>query len=72
MAVTLYPGGSTVIQGVEYDPNTKDLLLRLQNGGLYLYNDVDPESVCRLLFSNSMGKYFAQEFKKAYKGKKLE
>lgn len=63
---------STVIQSVDYDQDGGNLTLRFTNGSLYVYHDVYPETVCELLFSNSVGQAFQDLIKDKFDYERVE
>ena len=59
-----YEVESSNIKEVSYDPDAKLLIVVFHNGSSYSYSDVEPDSVCSLLFSESIGKAFHDSIKK--------
>ena len=55
---------SSNIKDAAYDVETKTLVVTFNSGASYSYEDVEPDSVCRLLFSDSAGNAFPDSIKK--------
>lgn len=54
---------STVINSIQYDPETLVLDAKLHTGQRYRYRDVSPLAFARVVTSWSSGKAFNQEFR---------
>jgi hypothetical protein len=59
---------SSHIQGHEYDPQTKTLLIQFTNGAVYRYVGVDQYEYWNLKQSSSPGTYFHNKIKPKYPG----
>ena len=59
-----YEIDSSNIKDVSYDIESKTLVVTFNNDSAYSYEDVEPYSVCQLLFSDSSGKAFNDSIKK--------
>jgi len=54
---------SSLITAVDYDADTKRLVVEFKNGGIYVYGSVPPELYKDMLYSESVGKFFAANIK---------
>jgi len=63
---------STVVKTVDYLYEKGELIIRLQNGTLYRYFNVEPDCVCEFLFAQSKGAFFANEIKPHYDCERIE
>jgi hypothetical protein len=70
--LTMHPVASSNIAEIGYDPDTKQARVRFTNGGLYAYNGVSLQDFEKLRTAPSVGRYFANSFKSAFKSEKLE
>lgn len=57
---------SSLIHSVGYDPRTATLELQFQDGNIYRYYDVEPETYRDLLEAPSKGHYFNEYVRDAY------
>lgn len=57
---------SSLIHSVGYDPRTTVLELQFQDGNIYRYYDVEPETYQELLEAPSKGHYFNEYIRDAY------
>ena len=62
---------SSNIKKTEYDTETKKLVVELNNGFKYEYENVPHQVYTKFRMSESQGKYFTSDISKAYKYKKL-
>ena len=63
---------SSNVKSVAYDLESKVCVMTFNNGSSYSYKDIEPETICHVLFSDSVGKAFNDSIRKSYKGTKLE
>lgn len=66
-----YSVESSNIESVEYDINSKILITTFKTGSSYSYQEIEPETVCYLLFAGSVGGTFHDKIRKNNKGTKL-
>ena len=67
---TYIPRRSTDIAAVTYDPDTQDLTVEFQSGGVYVYSSV-PESIYSgFTAASSAGSYFHRHVKDRYASEK--
>ena len=62
------PVDSSFIQSVAYDPETRELHVRLASGKTYAYSDVEPDHHRDFLGAPSIGAHFGK-FKARYPGR---
>jgi len=60
-------GKSSVVAGVEYDDESRQLDIRFASGKRYRYFDVPADIYAGLLDAESQGKFFNKEIKDAYR-----
>ena len=58
-----YPVTSSNIQSVSYDLEKQELTITFHGGSKYLYKDIKPETVCNLIFADSIGSQFHKTIK---------
>lgn len=63
---------SSMIYAVQYDTESKTLMVRFQNDSLYSYDDVEEEQYFDLINAPSIGTYFARNIRWNYPYMKLE
>lgn len=66
IAVEIHLFGSTNIDTVAYDEETRDLRVHFVSGLTYIYEDVPARVVFGLLASQSRGAYFAEHIRMEY------
>ena len=57
---------SSLIHSVWYDPQSATLEIQFQDGNIYRYDDVEPETYEDLLEAPSKGHYFNEYIRDAY------
>jgi hypothetical protein len=57
---------SSLVHSVGYDPQTAMLEVQLQDGDIYRYYDVEPETYEEFLEAPSKGRYFNDHIRDAY------
>lgn len=60
---TLIPVVSSNLESVGYDPETRLLAVKFKRGGVYHYEDVDPEHFDGIQAAESAGKYFGEHLR---------
>lgn len=50
--------GSSTIDAVGYDPDSRELTVRFHSGGTYLFFDVPEDKHQNLITADSVGRYF--------------
>lgn len=60
---------SSNIEKIGYDPKTKRLVITFKNKTSYAYDNINQATVCKLMFSDSVGREFHDSIKvhKAHK-----
>ena len=59
----IYSTESSNIVSVSYEPKTKNLIITFKNGSSYSYSNINPATVCKMMFSDSIGKEFHDSIK---------
>ena len=54
---------SSLIQAVDYDEDTKRLVVEFKGGKTYVYKEVPPEIYKDMLYAESVGKFFSANIK---------
>ena len=62
---------STNLKKVEYDTETKKLIVEFNNSHRYEYDDIPHQLFTQLRMTESQGKFFSTKISKIYKYKKL-
>ena len=60
------PGNSSNLDAVMYDPDSRVLSIRFQNGAEYQYNNVEPEVARGLTQAASPGRFFDRNIRGHY------
>lgn len=68
---TIDCSGSSNLEVMEYDPETKTLRVTFKNGGQFLYKDVPLHEALELENADSKGSYFSLAIKNNYPAEKL-
>lgn len=68
----LEPVKSSYIRKIGYDEEKKELRVRFRNGVTWKYADVPASAHVSLLLSDSIGRFFSQEIKGSFNGRKVE
>lgn len=63
---------SKSVKAVEYSPAELELMVEFRTGSKYKYAGVDADTYHRLLVTNSVGKFMAEEIKPNFIATKLE
>jgi uncharacterized protein YutE (UPF0331/DUF86 family) len=63
---------SSNIKSIAYDIEFKLLVVTFKNRLSYSYKDIDPETVCNVLFADSVGSAFHKFIVKIHDATKLE
>lgn len=63
---------SSMIDNVQYDTDTNTLVVRFQNGWLYIYEDVDEDVFDEIISAPSAGRWFADNVRYNYDYARLE
>ncbi|MCK5606352.1 KTSC domain-containing protein [Candidatus Pacearchaeota archaeon] len=63
---------SSNIKSIDYDYDSRILVVTFKSKTSYTYKAVEPEKVCRVMFSESVGSAFHHIIAKDYKGVKVE
>jgi len=58
-----YKTESSNIKQIGYDPKKKELVVTFKNDTSYSYANINPDTVCKLLFSDSVGREFHDSIK---------
>lgn len=66
------PVESSNIRAVGYEPTTKKLFVRFQNGTLYEYADVPEQTFNEFNDAHSKGKYFSASIRNNFTSTKIE
>lgn len=54
---------SSNVQGIGYDPDTKQLAVQFKGGAIYLHYDVPPDEHAALMASDSKGGHYHKHFR---------
>jgi hypothetical protein len=57
---------SSSIESLGYDFDTRTLEIEFKRGAIYQYKNVESDILIKLIFAESIGKYFAQYIKNSY------
>lgn len=63
MAITMQPVRSSQIKAIGFDAATKKLAVQFNNGNVYQYADVPPETFTQMATAESIGKFFGANIK---------
>jgi hypothetical protein len=63
---------SGAIQSVHWDAENLELRLLFNSGGLYLYRDVGPDDLAKLLFTGSVGRAFLEHIKDRFDYERID
>ena len=58
-----YKVESSNIESIGYDPKTERLIVTFKNKSSYAYDSMNPATVCKLMFSDSVGREFHDSIK---------
>jgi len=71
--VEMTPAGSSMLHSVGYDKEAQELHCRFaENGPLYIYHEVPPETHAALMAAESKGKHFIAHVKGKFQHTKRE
>jgi len=59
---------SSNLKAIGYDPAIRGLKVTFRSGASYFYDNVTPDLVCGLMFSESAGGFFAKNIKDKFEG----
>jgi hypothetical protein len=62
---------SSLVKSIGYTPNTKLLEIEFLNGELFQYSNIVVDTYLRFMASESYSKFFKENIKDQYPGKKL-
>lgn len=71
MEIKLEPVESSLIAATGYDPASNTLAVQFKSGDTYHYEGVPPEVVQAMDEADSVGKFFGQNIRSQFQGKKL-
>lgn len=66
------PIESSLFDGYQYDPDSRDLTLHFKNGGVYRYADVSADKVAAFAESASPGRFYSAKIKANHTSEKLK
>jgi len=62
---------SSNLASAEYDPETREMVIKFRSGASYAYSDIDQSTYDDLLTASSPGSYFARWIKGRHEDRRL-
>lgn len=67
----LVPVTSSQVKAIGYDQATKTLAIKFNSGGVYHYDNVEPEKHTAFMAAESKGKFFGKEIRGKHEHRKV-